>query len=87
MFPGLKGWDAPVEDKSISLFPNQPCSNHKVFHEEFIANLSFVFIHHGKEIKVKIPVNVDSVTILCRLNLSRFYGSLNIGKNQQAETM
>jgi hypothetical protein len=63
LFPDLKAWDTPVEDKCISLFPNQPCSNQKVFHEEFIAELSFGFIHHGIEIKIKIPVNVESSSI------------------------
>jgi hypothetical protein len=61
LLPVLEGWNSPVEDKSISLLPDEPSCNHKGFHEEFITELVLGLIHHGVEIQTKVPMDVEGV--------------------------
>jgi hypothetical protein len=55
--PALKRGSGAIEDLVISFFPNQPCSNDKDIHEEFIVKLGTGLLHHRLKVKIKSPVN------------------------------
>jgi hypothetical protein len=41
------------------LFPNQPCSNDKDIHEEFIVKLGKSLLHHRLKVKIKSSINTQ----------------------------
>jgi hypothetical protein len=55
--PRSKGWSGSVKDEIIPLLPNLPGSNYKSFHEEVGVKLTFCFLHHSMEAKIKSPMN------------------------------
>jgi hypothetical protein len=48
-FPRMVGREASVEDKSISLLPDEPAVNQEDFHEETMMTIPSCFFHHGEK--------------------------------------
>jgi hypothetical protein len=50
-----------VEDEVIHLLQNLPGSNYKSFHEEVRTKMTFCFLHHSMEPKIKSPMNAQVI--------------------------
>jgi hypothetical protein len=48
-FPVVEGGHTPIDDKVISLFPNDPRCYNEEFHEEIMGSLPFSIFHHVVE--------------------------------------
>lgn len=54
--PILMRWSITIKDAVISLFPDQPSTQHEDFHEERIRALYSCCVHHLMEAKIELPM-------------------------------